>query len=132
LESSDAPVVLDLAEDWLDRVFSLAVESVSGVASDDLAREVVAWPFAVWAGAPFGVLPVGRHEWPHASVSEVLDLLAGPETGVREHNIDLFADPCRGEFPDGGVRDRLQQPVIVALPDDLGSDDDLLAAACAL
>lgn len=127
LESSDAPVVLDLTEDRLDRVFSLAVEGASGLAGDDAAHEVVAWPFAVRAGAPFGVLPVGWHEWPHSSGSEALDLLAGPEAGVGEHNVDLFADPGRGQFPDGGVRDRLQQPVVVAVPDDLGSDDDLLA-----
>jgi hypothetical protein len=73
LESSDAPVVLDLAEDRLDRVFSLAVEGVSGLAFDDAAREVVARAVAVSALASLFGAAVWRHKRPHTSGGEVLD-----------------------------------------------------------
>jgi len=105
LGSSDALVVLDLGEDRLDRVFSLAVEGASGLAFDDAAHEVIAGPFAVRFGAPFGVLGVGWHEWPHTGGGEVLDLLVVSVAGVGEHDIDSFADICRGQLLDGGVRD---------------------------
>jgi hypothetical protein len=37
----------------------------------------------------------------------VLDLAAGPVAGVGEQKVDLIADPCRGQFSDGGIDDGL-------------------------
>jgi len=107
LESGDVAVVLDLAEDGLDRVFSLAVKDASVVAGDHAAHEVITRSFAVLADALLGVLAVGWYEWPDASGGEVLDLAAGPVAGVGEQNVDLIADLCRGQFSDRGIDDGL-------------------------
>ena len=59
LESGDGAVVLDLTEDGLDRVFSLAVKDASVVAGDHAAHEVITRSFAVLADALLKILAIG-------------------------------------------------------------------------
>ena len=84
-------------------MFSLAVEGCPVSAFDGGDAPIVAGALAVGALVSLFGAAVWRHEWSHTGSGEVLDLLTVPVASVGEHDIDLFADICRGQFLDGGV-----------------------------